>query len=125
MFEADGVKVSWYAIPFFSNTVGVVYSATTGNVDPSSSRRMQSARKSKRQARTFAEATNGDKYTSRARPTFLYVCNVILAWNYILVPMLGRKPIEFPEPPLWLFGSVMLGYVGARSWEKISAVKAD
>jgi hypothetical protein len=72
-----------------------------------------------------AEATNGDKYTSRARPTFLYVCNVILAWNYILVPTLGRKPIEFPEPLFWLFGSVMLGYVGARSWEKISAVKAD
>jgi hypothetical protein len=39
--------------------------------------------------------------------------------------MLGRKPIEFAEPPLWLFGSVMLGYAGARSWEKISAVKAD
>lgn|SRR5713101_4924395 len=30
-----------------------------------------------------AEATNGDKYTSRARPTFLYVCNVILACNSI------------------------------------------
>ena len=103
MFEADGVKVSWYD-SVLSNTVGVAYSATTGNVDPSSSRWMQSAGKSKRQARTFAEATNGDKYTSRARPTFLYVCNVILAWNYILVPMLGRKPIEFPEPPLWLFG---------------------
>jgi hypothetical protein len=37
-----------------ANTVGVVYSAATGNVDPSSSRRMQSAAKSQRQARTFA-----------------------------------------------------------------------
>jgi len=72
-----------------------------------------------------AEATNGDKYTSRARPTFLYVCNVVLVCNYLVFPLIGRKPIDFPEPLFWLFGSVMLGYVGARSWEKISAVKAD
>lgn len=71
-----------------------------------------------------AEATNGDKYTSRARPTFIYVCNVIICWNYIVVPLLKEKPVEFPEPLFWLFGSVMLGYVGARSWEKISGVGA-
>jgi hypothetical protein len=71
-----------------------------------------------------AEATNGDKYTSRARPTFLYICNLILFWNYLIVPTIGRKPVDFPEPLFWLFGSVMLGYVGARSWEKISAVNA-
>jgi Holin of 3TMs, for gene-transfer release len=70
-----------------------------------------------------AEATNGDKFTSRARPLFLYVCNVILVWNYIVVPMRGMVPIAFPDPLFWLFGSVMLGYVGARSWEKISAIK--
>jgi hypothetical protein len=70
-----------------------------------------------------AEATNGDKFTSRARPLFLYVCNVILVWNYIVVPTMGRTPIQFPDPLFWLFGSVMLGYVGARSWEKISAIK--
>lgn len=71
-----------------------------------------------------AEATNGDKYTSRARPTFIYVCNVIICWNYIVVPLLKEKPVEFPEALFWLFGSVMLGYVGARSWEKISGVGA-
>src|SRR6266852_6509040 len=70
-----------------------------------------------------AEATNGDKYTSRARPTFLYICNLILFWNYLIVPTLGRTPVNFPEPLFWLFGSVMLGYVGARSWEKISGMK--
>ncbi len=70
-----------------------------------------------------AEATNGDKYTSRARPTFLYICNVIIFWNYVIVPTLREKPVEFPEPLFWLFGSVMLGYVGARSWEKISGLK--
>jgi hypothetical protein len=59
-----------------ANTVGVVYSAATGNVDPSSSRRMQSAGKSAAaSANIRAETTNGDKYTSRERtesyqPTF-------------------------------------------------------
>lgn len=70
-----------------------------------------------------AEAANGDHYTSRARPTFLYVCNVILAWNYIVSPLIGRPPLEFPEPLFWLFGSVMLGYIGGRSWEKVSGMR--
>jgi|SRR5579859_17690 len=74
-----------------------------------------------------AEATNGDKFTSRARPLFLYIVNLILLWNYILRPTFwpSRLPIVFPDPLFWLFGSVMLGYVGARSWEKISQVKSD
>jgi hypothetical protein len=70
-----------------------------------------------------AEAQNGDKYTSRARPTFLYICEFILFWNYVFVPLWGKTPIEFPPQLFWLFGSVMLGYVGARSWEKIAAIK--
>ena len=70
-----------------------------------------------------AEATNGDKFTSRARPTFLYVCNIIVLCNYLIFPLTGRAPIAFPEPLFWLFGSVMLGYVGARSWEKVSGMK--
>lgn len=66
-----------------------------------------------------AEA-GADGYTSRARPTFLYICNAILAWNYIAVPLFpGKTPIDLPEPLFWLFGSVMLGYVGARTWEKV------
>ena len=69
------------------------------------------------------EASNGDKYTSRARPTFLYICNIILAWNYIIVPLWNRAPINLPEPLFWLFGSVMLGYVGARTWEKVYNTK--
>lgn len=70
-----------------------------------------------------AEATNGDKFTSRARPTFLYVGNTIILCNYLIFPLIGRQPVNFPEPLFWLFGSVMLGYVGARSWEKISGMK--
>ena len=70
-----------------------------------------------------AEEKSGDKYTSRARPTFLYICNLVILWNYVIVPLWHEKPIDLPEPLFWLFGSVMLGYVGARSWEKISGVQ--
>lgn len=71
-----------------------------------------------------AEEKSGDKYTSRARPTFLYIVEFILLWNYVAVPLFKQTPVQLPEPLFWLFGSVMLGYVGARSWEKISGMKA-
>ena len=75
-----------------------------------------------------ADAQNGDKYTSRARPTFLYLMYVVLAWNYILLPVIqyvGKQPpapINLPPQLFWLFGSGYLGYVGGRSWEKISGM---
>jgi len=66
-----------------------------------------------------AEASSGDKYTSRARPSFMYMCIFILGWNYIAVPLFGRLPLDLPEALFWLFGSCVLGYTGARSWEKL------
>jgi hypothetical protein len=66
-----------------------------------------------------AEATTGDKYTSRARPSFLYIMMGILLANYVLFPLLHRMPLEFPDALFWLFGSCMLGYTGARTWEKV------
>jgi Holin of 3TMs, for gene-transfer release len=69
-----------------------------------------------------AEAATGDKYTSRARPSFLYVMLGILATNYVAFPLLGKTPIAFPDALFWLFGSCMLGYTGARSWEKYAAL---
>src|SRR5579864_3588543 len=66
-----------------------------------------------------AEATNGDKYTSRARPSFLYVMLGILSANYVLFPLIGKTPLTFPDALFWLFGSCMLGYTGARTWEKM------
>lgn len=71
-----------------------------------------------------AEAQSGDKFTSRARPLFLYVGNFIILWNYVIVPLFHHAPLDFPEPLFWLFGSVMLGYTGARTWEKIYTQKA-
>src|SRR5690349_11377350 len=34
-----------------------------------------------------ADAQNGDKFTSRARPMFMYIIEAILAANYILIPV--------------------------------------
>jgi hypothetical protein len=74
-----------------------------------------------------AEAQSGDKWTSRARPTFLYLFYVILAFNFILVPI-GQMikglsleqlhPIEFPDILWEVFVAGYLGYTGVRSWEK-------
>jgi len=66
-----------------------------------------------------AEAASGDKYTSRARPSFLYVMLGILAANYVLFPLIGKAALVFPDALFWLFGSCMLGYTGARTWEKL------
>lgn len=74
-----------------------------------------------------AEQTN-DGYTSHARPTFLYIVESILAFNFIGLPLLkhwGFGPIDLPTPLLWLFGSCMLGYTGARSWEKVLGLPGD
>jgi hypothetical protein len=67
-----------------------------------------------------AEAQSGDKYTARARPTFLHMVMLILGWNYIVAPLLH---LELPEPLFWLFRSAVLGYTGARTWEKVGVPK--
>lgn len=81
----------------------------------------------------IAEAQSTDPWTSRARPSFLYVVYVLLLWS---IPMgvltifrpeaaaaftLGFKAWmqAIPEPVLTLFGVVMTGYVAGRSWEKV------
>ncbi|HWE72519.1 MAG TPA: 3TM-type holin [Stellaceae bacterium] len=81
----------------------------------------------------MAEAQSGDKWTSRARPSFLYVCYcMILA----AIPMgvlyafdpahaqkiavgLGAWLAAIPDPVWQLFTVGYLGYTGGRSWEKI------
>ena len=70
-----------------------------------------------------AEAQSGDKYTSRARPSFLYVMLAIFICNYIVFPLASRPPLQFPDALFWLFGSCMLGYTGARTWEKYAELK--
>jgi hypothetical protein len=66
-----------------------------------------------------ADAASGDKYTSRARPSFIYLMLLVLTANYVVFPLIGKPALEFPDALFWLFGSTMLGYTGARTWEKV------
>lgn len=66
-----------------------------------------------------ADAASGDKYTSRARPSFIYVMLAVLLFNYVALPLMHIEPRMLPDGLYWLFGSCMLGYTGARTWEKL------
>lgn len=81
----------------------------------------------------IAEAQSTDPWTSRARPSFLYVVYVLLLWSIPMGILTIFKPeaataltagfnawmLALPEPVLTLFGVVMTGYVAGRSWEKV------
>ena len=81
----------------------------------------------------IAEAQSADPWTSRARPSFLYVVYVLLLWSIpmgILTVFSPESAAKFtagfgawmkaiPEPVLTLFGVVITGYVAGRSWEKV------
>lgn len=78
-----------------------------------------------------AEAQSGDAYTSRARPTFLYLFYVILAFNYIILPIsqmikgisiVDLKPIIYPDILWEVFVAGYLGYVGVRTFEKYKSM---
>lgn len=86
----------------------------------------------------IAEAQSADPWTSRARPSFLYVVYVLLLWSIPMGVLTIFRPeaavaftagfkawmLAIPEPVLTLFGVVMTGYVAGRSWEKVrGAVK--
>ena len=84
----------------------------------------------------MAEAQSGDKWTSRARPSFLYVCYVMIL---AAIPMGMLYAVDashaakiaqglqawlaaIPDPVWQLFTVGYLGYTGGRSWEKIKGV---
>lgn len=80
----------------------------------------------------LAEAQSPDPWTSRARPTFLYVMYLMIlmaipmgfvaAWRPELASSVagGMKAwlSAIPEELYALFGVGYLGYTGARMWEK-------
>jgi hypothetical protein len=84
----------------------------------------------------LAEAQSTDPWTSRARPAFLYVVYIMLLAAipmgvvHALAPTtaaditVGFKAwlAAIPESIIQLFGVVMLGYIGGRSWEKVRGV---
>lgn len=81
----------------------------------------------------IADAQSADPWTSRARPSFLYVVYILLLWSIPMGALTVFKPeaaaaftvgsqawmLSIPEPVLTLFGVVMTGYVAGRSWEKV------
>ncbi|MEG3175973.1 holin family protein [Sphingomonas sp. RB3P16] len=80
----------------------------------------------------IAEAQSTDPWTSRARPSFLYVMYVLLLWAIPMGLIAAFRPQMaqdiaagmnaylngIPEPLYALFGTGYLGYTAARSWGK-------
>ena len=85
----------------------------------------------------IAEAKSSDPWTSRARPSFLYVVYILLLWSIPMGVLTIFKPeaassftIGFkawlsaiPESIIILFGTVMTGYVASRGYEKARGIK--
>jgi hypothetical protein len=83
-------------------------------------------------AAIVAEAQSVDPWTSRARPSFLYVMYAIILWALPMGLIAAVKPemaagiangmnayLRGIPDSLWaLFGTGYLGYTAARQWEK-------
>ncbi len=83
-----------------------------------------------------AEANSRDPWTSRARPSFLYVMYVMILWALPMGVLAAFDPATardiangmnaylsgLPEPLYALFGTGYLGYTAARQWGKIKGV---
>jgi hypothetical protein len=81
----------------------------------------------------IADAKSADTYTSRARPTFLYVVYILILWSlpmgvmFVVNPEAAAKFAEgfgfwlraIPPEIVDLFKIVMLGYIGGRTFEKV------
>ncbi len=77
-----------------------------------------------------ADATSGDKYTSRARPTFMYIVEAILVFNFIGIPIAeifgaSIAPVILPADLLTLFGVCVSGYAFSRTVEKVASMPGD
>nr|WP_137676062.1 holin family protein [Parerythrobacter lutipelagi] len=84
-----------------------------------------------------AEANSHDPWTSRARPSFLYVMYTLLLFAIpmgLLAAFNPRVAQEIasgmnaylgglPEPLYALFGTGYLGYTAARQWGKVKGVE--
>lgn len=81
-----------------------------------------------------AEANSQDPWTSRARPSFLYVMYTMILWALPMGLIAAFRPDAaqaiasgmnaylggLPEPLYALFGTGYLGYTAARQWGKIA-----
>lgn len=81
----------------------------------------------------LAESNSSDKWTSRARPGFLYVMYILIlscipmGLFFMINPTNAQLMVNgiklsldaIPEPMWTLFGVGYLGYVGGRSYDKV------
>ena len=82
------------------------------------------------------EAQSPDPWTSRARPSFLYVMYVLMLWSIPMGLIAAANPATaaaiatgmtgylrgLPSELYTLFGTGYLGYTAARTWGKIKGV---
>lgn len=85
----------------------------------------------------LAEAQSSDPWTSRARPSFLYVMYAMILWAIPMGLIAAVRPEAaaqiatgmnaylngLPEPLYALFGTGYLGYTLARQWGKGKGVE--
>ena len=88
-------------------------------------------------AAILAEAQAADPWTSRARPSFLYVMYLIILWAIPMGIIASIQPTiardiaagmngylaGIPDALWGLFGTGYLGYTAARQWGKIRGVE--
>ena len=84
-----------------------------------------------------AEAQSADPWTSRARPSFLYVMYALILWAVPMGLISAVNPAMakgiadgmtaylrgIPEELYALFGTGYLGYTAARTWGKVKGVE--
>ena len=80
-----------------------------------------------------AEANSADPWTSRARPSFLYMMYALVLWSIPMGPIAAADPAMakgiaegmtaylrgIPEELYALFGTGYLGYTAERTWGKV------
>lgn len=85
----------------------------------------------------LADAQSSDPWTSRARPSFLYVIYVMILWAIPMGLIAAVRPEAaaniasgmnaylngLPEPLYALFGTGYLGYTAARQWGKVKGIE--
>ena len=85
----------------------------------------------------LAEAESNDPWTSRARPSFLYVIYAMILWAIPMGLIAAVRPEAaaniaagmnaylngLPEPLYALFGTGYLGYTAARQWGKAKGLE--
>ncbi len=90
-----------------------------------------------RMSAIVAEAQSADPWTSRARPSFLYVMYTMLLFAIPMGVLAAFRPqaasdiaagmnaylAGLPEPLYALFGTGYLGYTAARQWGKVRGVE--